>query len=220
MKKRTVSVFLFLAALSAVFVLTACGETDYYSFVSDERSDLFCAQTEDFSVVVSCVDREHPFLTDGVASTRAKTIEIVLTETQPTGAEYEVYILEDVPRGGEMSFRNVSADYYYSRGVEKFPQGTVSLRIISGDKTVELAATSVKNEKTLTTRQALDYAVAAEKDAIAKMSADGFSGEFHVRLLRRDKNYYYVGIVDTRGGTISLLLDSETGEVLARRENP
>jgi len=40
-----------------------------------------------------------------------------------------------------------------------------------------------------------------------------------VRLLRRNTNYYYVGIVDTDGKTISLLLNSETGEVLARREN-
>lgn len=44
-------------------------------------------------------------------------------------------------------------------------------------------------------------------------------GEFHVRLLRRDANYYYVGIVDGKGHTISLLLDSETGETLARRES-
>lgn len=38
-----------------------------------------------------------------------------------------------------------------------------------------------------------------------------------MRLLRRDKNYYYVGITDCTGKTISLLLNAETGEVLARR---
>ena len=45
-----------------------------------------------------------------------------------------------------------------------------------------------------------------------------FYGEFHVRLLRRDKTYYYVGIVNSKGDILSLLLDSETGEILARRE--
>ena len=58
----------------------------------------------------------------------------------------------------------------------------------------------------------------AEKETIANMTQNGaFGGEFYVRLLRRDKNYYYVGIIDTSGKTVSLLLDGESGEVLARR---
>lgn len=219
MKQRVLKFFLFTLCIVTFLSLTACGSTDYYQFVSDERSDLFYAETEKFSLALSCVDREHPFLTDGVVSPRSKTVEITLTEKQPTGEKYEVYLLEDVPRGGEMSFRNVTSDYYYSRGVEEFPGGTVSLRVIGGGETVELAATSVKNEKTLSAREALEFAVAAEKETIKNLSTDGFRGEFHVRLLRRDKNYYYVGIVDSSGGTVSLLLDSETGAVLARRQS-
>ena len=46
-----------------------------------------------------------------------------------------------------------------------------------------------------------------------------FNGEFRVRLLKRDKTYYYVGIVGKDGGELSLLLDAESGALLARREN-
>ena len=215
MKKLPLFVIIFLLQFA---LLAGCKQTDYSLNISDERSDLFCAETEEFSVLVSCIERERPFLADGIVSPRVKTVEAVLTEKTLSGKEYEIYFLEDVPRGGEMSFRNVSGDYYYSRGVDVFPSGSVSLRIISGSETIELAATSVKSADTLTTKEALDHALSAEKETIARMSEGGFRGEFHVRLLRRDKTYYYVGIIDTQGHTVSLLLDSETGDVLARRE--
>lgn len=199
-------------------LFTACKNLDYNAYISDERSDIFCAETEEYSVVVSCVDREHPFLTDGIVGTRTKTVEVTLTEKEPTGSEYEIYFLEDMPRGGEMSFRSVSGDFYYSRGVEEFPSGSISLRILRDGTPTEIAATSIKNEKTLSTSEALQFAIEAEKSEIERLTNGGFAGEFHVRLLRRDKNYYYIGIVDRDGKTVSLLLDAETGAVLARRE--
>ncbi len=216
MKKHILCIGLLLMLLPA---LSACGKYDYSAHVSDERSDLFCAETEQFTLTVACLEREQPFLLDGVAGERTKTVEVTLAEKTLTGAEYEVYFLEDVPRGGDMSFRNVSGDYYYSRTVTEFPRDSVSLRIVCGETSQDIMATSVRNENTLTAADALEKAIQSEKETIGQLTYDGaFHGEFHVRLLRRDKNYYYVGIVDRQGGIISLLLDSETGEVLARRE--
>ena len=210
-----------LALLLPILLLplfTACQNIDYTSYISDERSDIFCAETEDFSVVVSCVEREYPFMTDGIVGQRSKTVEATLTEKAPSGCEYELYFIEDMPRGGEMSFRSVSGDWYYSRGVQEFPSGSISLRILRDGKPTEIAATSVKNPNTLSVSEALNYAIDAETATIDSLTDGGFFGEFHVRLLRRDKNYYYVGIVDREGKTVCLLLDAETGAVLARRE--
>ena len=204
--------------LSLLPVLAACGKYDYSKHVSDERSDLFIAQTEEFTLTVACVDREYPFNADGVASTRTKTVEVVLAEAELSGAEYEVYFLEDVPRGGDMSFRSVTGDYFYSRGTERFPEESISLRVVKDGQPQDILATTVKNEHTLTTIEALEKATAAEQESLTRMTVDGvFRGEIHVRLLRRDTNYYYVGFVNEKGGTIALLLDGETGEVLARR---
>lgn len=220
MKSRVLNFLILSLLLPMLFLPVACKNSeDYFSYVSDERSDIFCARTEDYDVTVSCMEREHPFATDGVVSPRSKTVEVVLAEKTPSGAEYEIYFLEDMPRGGDMSFRNVTGDYYFSRGVEEFPSGSLSLRIVCGEKTSELFLTSVKTDKTLSTAKALDLAVSAEKETIAAMSGKSFEGEFHVRLLRRDKNYYYVGIAHPENGTVSLLLDGETGEILARRES-
>lgn len=220
MKRRSLCFFTLAMLLPLLFLPVGCKKKeDYSAYLSDIRCDIFRAETDLFTVTVSCMEREHPFAADGIVSDMCKTVEVVLAEKTVSGAEYEVYFLEDMPRGGDMSFRNVTGDHYFSRGVEEFPTGSLSLRIVSGDKIEELFLTSVKSENTLTPKEALSFAVEAEKDTIARMTNETFGGEFHVRLIRRDKNYYYVGIVHPEMGTVSLLLDAETGAVLARRES-
>lgn len=217
--KRSIPCFLLLLAFAPA--LAACGGGyDYSSHISELRSDIFRAETEEFSVTLSCVSREYPYATDGVAGPMSDLIEISLTPASQGAEEYEVYVLGETPLGGEASFRNFAGDWFYSESVDRFPEGSVSLRVVWGENERELTATSVKNEKTLDPLDALGYAVRSERDYIGRLTQNGaFRGEFAVRLLRRDKNYYYVGISDSSGGGLSLLLDAETGETLAKREN-
>ena len=207
----------FLVLVSLLPLLTACQKKpDYFAYVSELRSDLFVANEEDFSLTVACISRETPYLNDGIKATMSDLIEITLEGDE---REYSVYLLGEEQLGGEMSFRNTRGDFYFSQGVKCFPKGSVSLRVEWEDTSREIVATSVKTENTLSPENALDYALKSEQATLAHMSTDGkFQGEFYVRLLRRDKNYYYVGIVDRSGKTTSLLLDSESGQVLARHE--
>ncbi len=213
MKKTT---FLLLFLVGLLPFLTGCkNKTDYFSYVSELRSDLFTASDEDISVSVACISREYPYNGDGIKAPLCDLVEITL---EGNADEYSVSLLGEENIGGDMSFRNTRGDFYYSQGVDQFPETSVTLRVEWDDTVREIVATSVKTENTITPEQALNYAVESEKDLIASMSFEGtFAGEFYVRLLRRDKNYYYVGIVDKNGNMTSLLLDSETGEVLARR---
>ena len=206
---------LFLVALLPL--LAACGKSpDYFTYVSELRSDLFLASEEEFTLTVACISREHPYINDGIKANMSDLVEITL---EGDAKEYSVYILGDEQVGGEMSFRNTRGDFYYSQGVKSFPEGSVSLRVEWENTSREIVATSVKTEHTLSPKEALGCALKGEEQALERMYADGgFRGEFYVRLLRRDKTYYYVGIVDTSGKMISLLLDSESGEVLARHE--
>lgn len=218
MKKFLLS---FLIVLLLLPLATACGAGyDYTVHISEARSDVFRAETDEFTVTVSCVSREHPYGADGVACPKSDTVEISLVPAQKPAEDYSI-LLESGGKsvGGEMSFRNAFGDWFFSQGVESFPEGSVSLTVRWGENARSLTATSVKTDKTLSVEDALGCAIKAEKDRIDRMTKGGaFLGEFHVRLLRRDKNYYYVGIVDTDGDVLSLLLDSETGEILARRD--
>ena len=217
MKKRYCAFLLLIGVLPA---LAACGKkTDYSGYISEARYDIFRAETEEFAVTLSCISREYPYASDGIPCPMTNVVEISLIPSAAEIADYSVYVAGDTEWGGEASFRNAYGDWFYSQSVSAFPKGSVTLRIEWDDEVRELVATSVKNEKTLSLNEALNAAVKAEKERIDRMTADGaFHGEFYVRLVRRDTNYYYVGIVGTDGEITSLLLDGETGEVLAKRE--
>lgn len=200
-------------------VLTGCGGTDYSAYISEAKEDIFIAQAEEFTVSLACVTREYPYISDGIPSPASRIVEISLTGER-LASEYEIYVLGDRPLGGEMTFRTYAGDFFYSEGVEEFPRNEVELRVERNGQSVEVVATSVKNEKTISPKDALNRAVESEKEIIKSMTnGEGFEGEFYVRLLRRESNYYYVGIINRQGGVISLLIDSESGEILARREN-
>ena len=221
MKRKFAGLSILLLLVPA---LAACGGGyNYAAHLSEVRSDIFCAETEEFAVALNCVMREYPYAADGVASPMQKLVEISVSPAGNTAEEYSVYVLGENGEqllGGEASFRNFAGDWYFSQSVETFPETSVTLRVAWGENVRELVATSVKSEKTLTPEEALGCAIEAERKLVSRLTADGvFRGEFYVRLLRRDKNYYYVGILDSAGGVLSLLLDGETGEVLARREN-
>lgn len=213
MKKKLSSLVLLCALIPA---LGGCSGDNYTSRISEARSDLFCAETEEFSLTLACVSREYPYLADGVPCTRSDYVEVVLSGA-PSDT-YEVHFtIGEQTCGGEMSYRNVTGDYFFSQGVSEFPEGSISVSISCDGETQELTATSVRTSSTLTIDAALSAAAEAEKESLEQMGGKKFTGEFYVRLLRREKNYYYVGIIDTTGKTISLLLDGESGEVLARR---
>ena len=214
--KKPISAFLLI--LSMLPALTACGGYDYSAHISEAKSDLFCAETDEFTVTVSCVSREYPYVADGITCPMNSVMEVSLVPAKSQICDYEVYLLGETTWGGETSFRTYAGDYFYSESVRKFPEGSFTVQIKWEDETRELTATSVKNEKTLSANEILEYAIKAEKETVKQMTRDGnFLGEFYIRLLRRNINYYYVGITDLNGTTVSLLLDSETGEVLAKR---
>ncbi len=207
--------FIILAAFFCLPALSACKKADCTEAISDVRSDLFLAETQEFTLTLACISREQPFLSDGIVAPRSDYIEITLTPAL-LGERYTVTLLDD-GWGGEMSYRSASGDYTFS-GTHAYPAGSVSLRISWGDKRRDIVATSVKTDNTLSAEDAARRAFEAERDNLSHFTADGtFLGEIHVRLLRRDKNYYYVGFVARSGETYALLLDAETGEVLARR---
>ena len=182
MKKRT---FCALALAGLLPLLSACAPYDYSDRVSEIRSDLFLAETEQFSLTVACVSREYPYADDGIPCPMTDTVEVSIVPAEAFSGTVEVYCEDGW--GGEASFSAVFGDYRFSQGVDAFPQ------------------------------EALSVIVEAEKETLGRMERDGaFCGEFCVRLLRRDKNYYYTAVTDGTERT-ALLIDAETGEILARR---
>ncbi len=216
MKKRHFFVLSAILPALALPIFTACAPYDYSDRISEVRSDLFLAETDDFSLTIACLTREYPYADDGIPCPMTSLIEADLHPKTQMPDTVEIYA-EGINWGGEASFSAVSGSYRFSQGTDTFPEGSISLRVVWGDSETTIAATSVRTEETLSAKEALSVFVEAEKETLARMKQDGaFCGELCVRLLRRDKNYYYAAVTDGKERT-ALLIDAETGEILARR---
>ena len=213
--KKLLMLFIPLFALP---LFSGCKGEDYKKYLSEVTSDVFAVETEDYSLTLSCIAREVPYVSDGVACPMQNVVEIVLKPQETDSAASYCVVLEGMPAlSGELSYRTAKGDWFLSGSVENFPEGSVSLSIQKDGETASLTARSVKTENTLTPEEALSFAVNAESELISRMTAGKqFQGEFRVRLLKRGSNYYYVSIVG-KAENAALLLNAETGDVLARR---
>ena len=210
-----------LLILLPLFSLSACKkEVDYYSYVSELRSNIFLAETDEFSLRIHSINKEIPYAADGIPKRTTTLTEVKLTA--PDGAKTCNISLQVNGKeyGGEMSFDNVKTEYYLSCTLNTSDCRSIPCSITYGEKSFRLEATSVRADNTLTTKAALQRLVHTEKDLFTSLTDKyGFAGEIHIRMIFENSPYYYVGIIDRKGNINAFLLNAETGKILAKRQN-
>lgn len=212
---------LFFALLFGCLLFSSCkAQTDYFSRVSENRSNIFLCGTENFSLKIYAATRENPYVADGVPREPVPKTEVFLTAAETTEAPVIALAVNGREYGGDMSFDNAKTVYYYSCTLDSSECVSIPVRVTYKGTTVETNAVSVKTETTLSPRAALETVLKSESEKINSMTdKNGFAGEFYIRLICEDELYYYVGIVDRNGKILSLLLNAESGKILAKRES-
>ncbi len=209
------------AGVVACLFLSACKkERSYFDYVSELRSNLFLARNEDFSLRVYSVTKETPYAADGVPQETSPRVEAYLLAPSGEKTVHFTFILDKKTYGGEMSYDNVTGEYYYSCTMDLEELSELPCRIRYGDNEVELTATSVRTEATLSPKAALDILVAENAELFSSLTDEyGFAGEIYLRLIYEDFPYYYAGIIDRTGKIYAFLMNAETGKILAKRES-
>ena len=214
---------LICALLCCVFLLvcTACKkETDYFSYVSEICDNMLLAEDENISVRAYAIKRESPYLADGIPREQSTRAEFFIVT--PSGdQDCSIYFTIGKKQfRGDTSYDNVKAQFYYSCSVDISETSSLTIQIVYGDTTHELTAKSVKNEKTLSPKKALDCLRKSKEQVFTDLTDEyGFNGEIYIRLLYEDSVYYYIGITNRNGKTHAFLLNGQTGVVLAERKN-
>ena len=224
-KKRTfkrggILLCIFLLLASSFSFVGCKKEIDYFAYVSDLRSNIYLAKTEEFSLKIYCSEKESPYTPDGIPRENFSRIEAYLVAPD---ASKTVHIrIEDETTGysGEMSHDSVRGEYYYYTSHSIANPSTLTCHIQYGEKDFSLTATSVLTESTLSPRQALQALQKQHTDVFSSLTDNyGFSGEIHLRLIYEGAPYYYFGIIDRDGNCKAFLMNAQTGKVLAKREN-
>ena len=200
--------------------LGACGKTiDYFDYVSELRSNILLAEQEDFSLRVYATEKESPYTADGVKRAVSPRAEIYLTGPVVTESCDISFIYDGKEYGGDMSFDNVKLEYFYSCTLDISAASSISFKITIEETSLEMTATTVCTDNMLSPKEVVEKIQAAESEKFKSLTdSKGFAGEIYLRLNYEDAPYYYIGIIDREGTIFALLVDSESGKILAKRE--
>ena len=205
--------------LFSVFTLSACkNSVNYNDYVSELRANIFLGEWEDFSLRIYSVRKENPYATDGIPKEGTHRTEVYLSAPEGDETCNLTFMVNGTPYGGEMSFDNVRAEYYFFCTLDSANESRLDCEISYGEKAFSISALSVKTEDTLTPKNALALLIKEENELFKSLTDKyGFSGEIHLRLIYEDAPFYYVGIIDRTGKINAFLLNAQTGKILAKR---
>ncbi len=209
-------------ALFALFLLpfSACkNKVDYFDYVSELRSNIFLAQTEEFRLRIYSVTKENPYLPDGIKKELSVRTEIYFLPRSGDKNCDISFVANGKTLGGEMSYDNVKQEYYFSCGLDSSSLSNIPCEIVYGEEKIELNALSVRSSSVMSPTLILKNLLSQENDLFSSLTDKyGFAGEIYVRLLYEDSPYYYVGVIDRTGKTHAFLLNATNGKVLAKKQ--
>lgn len=214
---------LLILVFASLFLLgfSACkNEVRYFDYVSELRSNIFLAEADGFALRAYAVEKENPYLADGVKRETSTRTEVYLVAPSGDKTCNISFTVDGKAYGGEMSFDNVKAEYYYSCTLDVSATTEICFALEYGETQLELVAAAVKTEATLTPENALNALIASESELFEGLTDKyGFAGEIYLRLIFEENPYYYIGVTDRNGNTTAFLMNAETGKVLAKRQS-
>ena len=177
------------------------------------------AETEAFSLRAYALEKEHPFVSDGMAGEKTTRTEIYITASDGALPCNLAFKVGSVDYGGESGYDGVKREYFFSCSADISGLYLLPIQVQLGDTVYEITAHSVKTENTLSGEDAVQILKETESDYFQSLSnKNGFDAELHVRLLYEEAPFYYVGVVEKSGKRTAFLLDAQTGKLLAKRE--
>ncbi len=213
----------FCILFSVLFLLffSACKkQTDYFSYVSELRSNILLSQTENYKLRIFSVEKESPYTTDGVKREMHTRTEIYFLPKSGDKTCAISFSVQDKTFKGEMSYDNVKGEYYFFCSLDSSSLSNLLCSITYGEEQIELNALSVRTPAMLRPQALLKSFIAEEKEYFSTLTDKyGFAGEIYMRLIYEERPYYYIGVIDRNGKIHAGLLNAESGKVLAKRQS-
>lgn len=226
MKKICVLSLLLPIFLLVSLVFVGCNSShSLQKYVSEYRSDIFMATEGKYSIFANYYERENPYKADGHVGNKEKSLDVTLATDDNTKSYAVSFMYNGNRQQNILYYDSLQMVHSFIFPVDAPKDSIISFDIYEGKQMntpiLTLQAKSVKNNNVLSLNGILSVLEKNEKSLIdSLMHNKQFLGEIHIRLLFEENYcYYYVSIVDRKGKAISLLLDGELGEILAKRES-
>ena len=214
MKKFLILLLLIVTTLFSV----GCKERSKYDDqISQLRNDVLKYDCEEFTLTLYAEIIETPLVSDGVKGKTENTLTFKLKNNNPS-CNFENCSLNFSINGKSYAknfeFKQIPTLLNCSVTVESLPSSTLDVTLTINGKSQAITLKSVKNKSTKSYGEVLKR-LKKEESFASKLE----NAELRIRLINNDGyDYWYVGLI-TKEKTISYLLDGETLEIIARKED-
>ncbi len=220
-------------ALSLMFVfmiisLCACGKSklNLNDYVIEKRENLFTANDNLYSVTFSTGTREANYNFDGIVNEMVPfgILTISRNDNLPMANDTYSYVVKINDQTYNGFLENDNNSYSADLEVNTTNDSTISVQISFTGYTFNQNLENVNSAFHVDNSTALSIAQKELKENINNLLSDKNVKIEVVTKIMKDhsseelKNYYwYVGIISTNGDTMGILLDANSGEVIAKK---
>lgn len=218
MKKSLLTLFLFVVALLCCF--SGCSEsTSLSSYVSELKTCVYEGQGERYKLQASYGFREEPFQKNGKVGKTVYKLTIKLLETTEVDSTFTLsFDFNGTDYEKNLSLSQGRASLSAEFEIEGFDKKEFTVNLSKGNERETITLRSIIPNDTITFDKALLSLEKSQSKLLENYYDENkFNAELHLRIVVKDgKAYWYVGIA-TEKDLKALLIDGNSGEVLAIR---
>ncbi len=215
--------FALIISFAIAFCFVGCTEKEYTN-VSYRCTGYFVGKCDKFKVVLTCGERESPYMADGEVGDMMEFCVINLKPLDLSAKNQNYTFCITI---GEEKYTGVMNKDVFGSGFSKdvgrdLSDNLSSVIISDGEKEYPIELENMMANAIISERDALDISNNEFSNELKQMEENGEQSEIYVKFVcdsTGDESFYYwyVAHVKTGGEYMAVLIDIVSGDVIAKR---
>lgn len=227
MKKK---LLIFMLLIVSIISFSACGkgQLNLADYLIEERNNLFSACDELYTITLSSGLRENDYNLDGKIGEKVDfgVVTFLRNDGEPMANDTYTYLIKinDQEFTGFLEKSPVDNTYCADLGAQASNDAVITAQISFTGYTFNQELTNTSNAFGVDKTKVLDIANKELGDAVKEITSDANVKIEVVMKIMKDfstadvKNYYwYVGVISTNGDTLGILIDANSGDIIAKK---
>lgn len=221
--KKLICILFTFALITACLFICGCKEDNVLTpHVSELRQDIFEGKSESYTLKAYYGYNERIHDIDGVKNSPTHKLSFMLKGLETDTVTYRLIFEYDGQKyNQDFALHPVKNLLIANLEIEGFNEKSFDVSVMSGSSVEKVRMTSIVPKNALTYAQALTKLIEQQPDLIKSYTDTNgnFQGEVIERIIvKNNKAYWYIGLVNKEKNLKALLIDGENGKVLAIRE--
>ena len=224
------SIIALVLLVMGVITFSACGkhEININDYLIEDRQTLYTAEDGLYSVTLSTGMREQNYSFDGIINEMVPFAVLTFSrlDSNPLANDSYTYIVDIGEESYTGFLEKTNGENSYSVDLEATAptDAVVNVRITFTGYSFNEELANISNEFTVDTATAIDIANRELKNELSNITSDKNNKiEAIIKILKDYSNseiksyYYYIGILSTSGETLGILIDTTSGDIIAKK---